>query len=351
MSHLRPWHALPLMLVAAFGALAWFNVSANSAGDQRFDGFNVIAAAGHPFGSETAKVSLDNAKALGARAIAIIPFFWQLTPSSPNLLRGTDMTDEELRAGIRDAHARGLAVLVKPHVWVPDSWAGAVVMSSMADWQEWFVNYRRELERIARIAADEKAEALAVGTELTQTTQRREWNELIAAAHAAYSGRLLYFAHNVEEAKMVPFWNQLDAIGVTLYPPLGPDDDRDQGRNVMRDVAHRLDTLATRTGKSILVGEIGIRSAEGAAAKPWEGVEERTSAPDPTLQADVIADWLAALDGPAISGILVWEWSTNPDAGGSTDTNFTVQGKPAARVLQCAWTQLCEEDHAGDRLP
>jgi len=352
MSQLRPSHAVSIVLAtAAFGAQVWFSTSSKSAGDDRFDGFNVIAAAGHPFGSESAEVSLDKAKALGARAIAIIPFFWQLTPSNPQLRRGNDMTDEELRTAIRDAHARGLAVLVKPHVWVPESWAGAVVMNSAADWQEWFANYRRELERIARIAADEKAEALAVGTELTQTTQCREWDELIAAARAAYSGRLLYFAHNVEEAEMVPFWSQLDAIGVTLYPPLGADDDRDQRRNVMREVALRLDLLAARTGKSVLVGEIGIRSAEGAAARPWEGVEERTSSPDPTLQAAVIADWLAALDSPTISGILIWEWLTNPEAGGLRDTNFTVQGKPAARVLQCAWTQLCEEDRAGDRSP
>ena len=44
------------------------------------------------------------------------------------------MTDAELRAAIRDAHALGLAVFVKPHVWVPDNWAGAVAMGSEADW-------------------------------------------------------------------------------------------------------------------------------------------------------------------------------------------------------------------------
>ena len=76
------------------------------------------------------------------------------------------MTDDELRAAIRDAHALGLAVLVKPHVWVPRSWAGAVAMNSEHDWQQWFANYRRELTRIARIAEEEKAEALAIGTEL-----------------------------------------------------------------------------------------------------------------------------------------------------------------------------------------
>jgi hypothetical protein len=109
----------------------------------------------------------------------------------------------------------------------------------------------------------------------------------------------------------------------------------------MRTVADRLDAFAARNKKSIVVGEIGLRSAEGAAAKPWESAEERKAVPDPSLQAQVIADWLEILDRPAISGVLIWRWLTDPDAGGLTDTDFTVQGKPAEHVLMCAWTQSC----------
>jgi hypothetical protein len=335
------------VLALVLSAPICLNARSEPAARARLDGFNVIAVPGHPFGSETARASLANAKRLGARAIAAIPFLWQPTPASPKLRRGTDMADAELHTAIREAHALGLAVLVKPHVWVPESWAGAVAMNSEAAWQEWFADYRRELERIARIAADDDAEALAIGTELTATTQRPEWNTLIAAARAAYSGRLIYLAHNVEEAEAVPFWDRLDAIGVTLYPPLGAGDDRDQRRSAMRAVAERLDVLAARSGKTVLVGEVGLRSAEGAAARPWESAEERTVAPDPALQAAVIADWLRVLDRPAISGVLVWRWFTDPDSGGATDTDFTVQGKPAERVLMCAWTKKCEEKHAG----
>jgi hypothetical protein len=350
MDYLPKRHA-SLAAAILLSALTWFNASSQPVNLARLDGFDVVAAPGKPFGSEAAKLSLANAKQIGARAIAVIPFLWQSTPANPHLLRGVDMLDAELRAAIRNAHALSLAALVKPHVWVPESWAGAVAMNSDDDWRQWFADYRRELERIARLAAEENAEALAIGTELSQTTQRPEWNELILAARAAYSGRLLYFAHNVEEAEMVPFWEQLDGIGVTLYPPLGADAERDQRRATMRAVADRLDALGTRMGKSIVVGEIGLRSAEGAAAKPWESAEERTSTPDPALQAAVIADWLDVLDRPAVKGILIWEWLTDPSAGGLTDTNFTVQGKPAERVLKCAWMQQCGEEDAGVRSP
>jgi hypothetical protein len=327
-------------------ALATFKARAEWPAQTRLDGFNVIVAAGHPFGGASARLALADARRLGAGAVAIVPFLWQAAAASPDLIRGDDMTDAELRAAIRDAHALGLAVLVKPHVWVPHGWAGTVAMKTETAWRRWFANYRCELVRIARIAEAEKAEALAVGTELVEASQRPEWNELIADARSLYSGRLMYVAHNLDEAETVPFWGRLDAVGVTLYPPLGADSDRAGRGATMRAVADRLDALSARTAKPVIVAEIGIRSAKGAAAMPWQSAEERTALPDPGLQADVLSDWLAALKGPSIRGILIWRWFSDPNAGGLADTDFTVQGKPAERVLQCAWKPHCGDERA-----
>jgi hypothetical protein len=312
----------------------------------RLDGLNVVAAPGHPFGSPAARRALEEAKRIGAHAVTIIPFLWQSAPASTDIVRGSDMPDAALRAAIRDAHALGLAVIVKPHVWVPQSWAGAVAMRSEADWRTWFAGYRGALVPIARIAADEHAEALAIGTELAGTTQRSEWPDLIAAVRAVYPGMLVYFSHNTDEAAAIGFWDKLDAVGVTLYPALGADDDRAHRRAVMRQTADALDALAARTGKPVLVGEVGLRSARGAAEKPWESAEERAATPDGRLQAEVLADWLAALDRPAIHGVLVWRWLTDPAAGGPRDTDFTVQHKPAEGVLMCFWTARCARPQA-----
>ncbi len=339
---MRRWLRLAIAGALFVGTLAAPGAHSEPPSGQRLDGFNVIALPSHPFGSPSAKLSLANVKRLGASAIAVVPFFWQANPASPNLVRGSDMPDNELRAAIRDAHELGLAVVVKPHVWVPQSWAGAVVMNSEADWRQWFADYQTEVDRVARVAEEEHAEALVVGTELAKTSQRPEWNELISSARNIYSGRLFYVAHNTEEAEEVPFWRSLDAVGVSLYPPLGADDDRTGRRAKMTAVADRLDALASHLGKSIIVGEVGLRSAQGAAAKPWESPEERAAAPDPMLQADVLTDWLASLQRPSIRGTLIWCWLTDPDAGGPTNTDFTVQGKPAESTLRCAWTGACE---------
>lgn len=67
-----------------------------------------------------------------------------------------------------------------------------------------------------------------------------QWNGLIVKTRAAFSGRLLYVAHNAEEAATVPFWDRLDAIGVSLYPPLGNDDDRDYRRAAAKPHATRI---------------------------------------------------------------------------------------------------------------
>lgn len=325
-------------IVAAFLLEA---VVATAAHAQRWDGFNIIAAQEHPFGSPGARQSLAAAKAAGATAVAIVPFLWQRAPEAAHIVRGDDMSDEVLRIAIGEAQALGLAVVVKPHVWVSQSWAGAVAPQSEGAWASWFADYRGELLRIASVAQAGRADAIAIGTELAKTSHRDEWLALIADVRATFEGRVTYVAHNVEEARVVPFWDRLDAIGVSLYPALGADDDRDARRGIMQDIAGELDALSKRFGKPVLIGEVGLRSARGAAERPWESAEERLSPPDPALQADVLADWLAALQRPSISGVLVWRWFTDPDAGGVADTDFTVQGKPAEDVLRCAWLAVC----------
>jgi hypothetical protein len=328
--------------MAARGLLAAALVAAaGPSAAEPFHGFNVVSVPNHRFGSESAARSLAALKRTGATAIAVVPFFWQRGPRDPDLARGDDMGDGELRAAIRAARAAGLRVMVKPHVWVEGSWAGAIDLQDDDAWRRWFVHYRAALLQVARIAGEEDAESLAIGTELKASSARPEWREIINAVRAVFSGTLTYAAHNLEEAERVPFWSDLDRIGITLYPQLGADGDRDMRRRTMRATADRLEALAARVGKRVVVAEIGLRSAAGAAAMPWQSAEERVAAPALALQAEVLQDWLAALDRPAIVGVLVWRWFTDPAAGGPTDTDFTVQHKPAEPMLACAWAHRC----------
>jgi hypothetical protein len=328
-------------LIAVVVVLLFSGSGNASATAQRYDGFNLIAVPKHPFGSAGARAALTAIRQACADTVAIVPFLWQRDPAHSGIVRGADMPDDALRAAIRDTHERGLKVLVKPQVWVDGSWAGRVEPDSPDGWRIWLERYRAAILRIAQVADGERAEAFSIGTELERTTHRPEWRGIVAAARAIYPGLLTYAAHNLEEAEAVPFWSALDAIGVTLYPPLGSDGDHAGRLAVMRAAAERLDRLAARLGKPVIVTEIGIRSAVGAAARPWESAEERVASPSVRLQADVLSDWLAVLRRPSVSGVLIWRWLTDPSAGGPRDTDFTVQGKPAERVFASARTPDC----------
>jgi hypothetical protein len=65
--------------------------TAGAARREDFRGFNIVATPGHPFGGASAKRALDDAKRLGATAVAIIPLLWQPSPSNPAIVRGTDL--------------------------------------------------------------------------------------------------------------------------------------------------------------------------------------------------------------------------------------------------------------------
>lgn len=322
-----------VLIAAAFGTTPATGPEARP----RRRGFNLIVSPGHPLGSPGAADSLARLRRTGADTVALIPFLWQATPGDPGIVRGADMTDAELDAGIRQARAAGLRVLVKPHVWVPQSWAGAVEMADDAAWRRWFAGYATAIEAAARVAQGAGAEAFSVGTELRLTSAQPGWETVIARVRGVFGGALTYVAHNAAEAQRVPFWQLLDAIGVSLYPALGADDDEAGWAAAMRTEADALQALAARSARPVWIAEIGIRSAVGAAARPWESAEERAAPPDEALQARVLARWWRELDRPGFEEVLVWRWFTDHAGGGPADTDFTVQGKQAERTLAELW--------------
>lgn len=308
-------------------------------------GFNLIQDRQAPLGSAQAFASMSRMRRTGANTVALVPFLWQRRANAPDIARGDDMSDEQLAQGIRAAHRLGLAVIVKPQVWVPGTWAGEVRMDNEADWLTWFARYERALMDLAAVAAREHAEGLVVGTELDQTVSHPQWLALIARVRAVFHGQVSYVSHNVDGAEQVPFWPRLDTIGVTLYPSLVADGQPEQWARVMQETYRRLRILSLGVGRPVFVAEIGLRSAAGAAAKPWESAEERAANPDEQLQSDVLRMWLDVLKRPTVHTVLIWRWISVPAAGGHTDTDFTVQGKRSEGMLASRWSGCHAEGH------
>ncbi|MXO67255.1 glycosidase-like protein [Altererythrobacter marinus] len=296
-------------------------------------GVNMIETASAHFGSGAARASFERLARAGARVVALVPFFWQSHPGDPALVRGSALPAERLRLGMAEAARVGLEIVVKPHVWVPGNWAGSIAFDREEAWRQWFAAYERALLDCADTAREGGAQVLSVGTELAQTSARAEWHDMIARVREAFPGRLTYVAHNAQEAQRIGFWDRLDIVALSAYPALGRPTQRQAWRRAMTAQVGALRSLAERHGKAAWLGEIGLRSAEGATARPWESAEERAAAPDPALQRDVLRLWLDVARGGGIETALVWRWLSDPAGGGPADTDFTIQNKPAQGLL------------------
>lgn len=290
-----------------------------------------------PYSDSLARRSLRNLRQLGANTVALIPFAWQASPGDTAVTVGDGVTEEHLLGGIEAAKELGFTVWVKPHVWVPERWAGSVAMSDSAAWSAWFRHYTEAMVHYARLAERGGADVFSVGVELRQSLERPEWRRVIGRVREVFGGRITYVAHGVDDLRRVPFWDRLDFAALTLYPSLGDSPADSALRREVGEHRAELEAAARELGRELWVAELGLRSARGAQARPWESPEERPADPDPLLQARVLDLWLEALrDGP-VDGVLVYRWFTDPRLGGREDTDFTVQNKPAEGVLLSHW--------------
>lgn len=291
------------------------------------------------YGSPASAASLRLLKELGVTWISITPFGFQQSPAD-TLIRWSGSrygeTDERLVAVTRQAHALGLKVMLKPHVWLrPPAWVGMIAHDTDQAWQSWFEAYRAFILHYAALAHDAGIDALSIGNELERTTTREgDWRALIMAIRTAYTGPLTYGA-GFNEAFEVPFWDALDFIGVSAYYELvdKPSPTRDELVAGWQPIVHRLARLADRWQKRIMFTELGYRSVDFAAQHPWKFDE--TTPVNLALQADAYAAFFEAVwPQPWFGGVYWWKWMSHPDHGGPADDDYTPRSKPAEQVLR-----------------
>ncbi|MCE4369551.1 glycoside hydrolase family 113 [Xanthomonas hortorum] len=291
-------------------------------------GVNVKVSANAPWESASAAQSLDALAKTGASKALLVAFVWQANPQSDDPVLGSDSSVEAMRAALRQSHRAGLQTTLKVHVWIPGHWAGDTEPTDQA---AWFSAYQNALLPLARLAEDEHAEALVIGTELRKLQDAPQWPGLVAEVRKVYRGKVLYVADGMEHAESFRYWALFDAVGTSLYPRLSEAAATRTAE--MNAAAQRLQQLGQRVGKPVWVAELGLRSARGSLAAPWESPEQRAAAVDTRLQLQVLQQWRKVLQAHGVEGIALWCWYTDPKAGGPGDSDFTVQGKPAQQVL------------------
>ena len=269
---------------------------------------------GWEWGSDAMVSTLDVLSGEGVNWVSIHPYA-RIGADGTVSYRGLDPAKppDHLIRPIREAHARGMKVMIKPHLayWGgPFSWRGAITFTNDADLDRFFRSYRAWMVAMASIVAE--ADALCVGTELGGlSAHEARWREVIAAVDAVYPGPMTYAA-NWDEVGRVAFWDALDVIGVQAYFPVLPDatpgripSDGELDAGWDRILAD-LRRTAEAADKHVVFTEVGYDSSASAAISPWAS----GSGPNgDALQAACTRAALRAIDRePTVIGAFLWKW-------------------------------------------
>ncbi len=247
---------------------------------------------------------------------------------------------EGAKETIRLAKEAGLKVMLKPQVWVPGSWTGGITFDKDADWEKWEKSYTEYLMFYVDLIQEMEVDLLCIGTEFKQSEVRREkyWRSLIQQVKEKYKGPLTY-ASNWDSYQNLPFWDELDYIGVDAYFPL--DESIQPKKETLMEKWKFYDKQLKKTHqqfeKPILFTEFGYMTIDGCAGKTWE-LESKSHTLPTNEQAQATA--LAALfdffsQKEYWQGGFLWKWYPYPgNYQERGDKDYTPQGKLSEEVVK-----------------
>jgi hypothetical protein len=307
---------------------------------------------GRGYGTAYSEALLDELVAMGVTWVSLTPFgrLWSLDDTEIAMDFEAPYEDNRRAVArmIAQARARGLRVLVIPHLWIETGgWRGEVDPGTPERWEAYQNSYRRFVLAWARDAATAGADALSIGVECKSWSGRfgEYWRSLIAEVRAVFPGLLTYSA-NWDEVDGVLFWDQLDLIGVNAFYPLA---DREgatyaeylQGARRARDL---LRETVVALDMPVVFVEVGYTTRRGAAVQPWLWPDEMTAVVvDEDEQARAFAAVFEVfLPERWFAGFFVWRYYADlDDVSQEAIWGFSPHAKRAERLLsaamQCAW--------------
>jgi hypothetical protein len=282
-------------------------------------------AEGISYDSPQARNMLANLPAYGVNSIALVPYGF--SPRGEVRIRTAGRSESwESEDGMElltaDAHAKGMRVMLKPHVWrlqgrtpIPDDEA-----------RKWLNEYKPFIEHYARFAARIHADTFCIGTELRGLTPHEdEWRDIIARVRKIYNGPIVYAANHGEEFETIRFWDALDYIGIDNYYPL-------EDQYTAHMLVSKIETVQKKFNKPVLFTEAGFGAHQESHRAPWE--DETQKPLDLAEQARSYEGLLNAVyHKPWFRGVYWWKVGTN-GYGGPDNNSMTPWRKPAMEVVK-----------------
>jgi len=297
---------------------------------------------GRDWGTNAMPAVLDDVAAVGAGWIAIHPYARIRADGTVSF--GDVDHGRMISRPVEDAHARGMKILVKPHLahWGSGfSWRGEIEFSSDEAWARFWDGYARWIEAVAEAAA--AADAFAVGTELDRTLHfDAQWRDLIEAVRGRTSATLTYAA-NWTDYQRVGFWDALDLVGIQGYFPISDAErpsDEDLARG-WRSLADQLRAYADAHQRDVVFTELGYNRSWAAARTPWEHATDGPEAE--ALQCRCMSTALRAIDAePRIRGAFLWKWFPGSRPNGR---DFPLATPEMRTAIRSVWAPTHRDRH------
>lgn len=320
-------------------------------------------------GSTRSLQSLEHLASTGATWVAIVvtQYQWRLdsTRIFP-LYNGSEvfdvdnggyyefvtLTEAEVTAAIRHAHALGLRVMLKPHVdllrnnkpagafWrgdiggCPAAWNASVQRFTPGQWDAWFASYEAFLLPYARLAQREGVAMLSVNTELyCPNIQEQHWRTLLPRVRSAYAGLLTVAQIKGHETEL-KWWDLVDVIGIDAYYPIAGATLAEMVYSWQQYVALAKQLSDAYGGKPVAYTEIGYCSGQCSRNHTPDAADDVAHA----LHYQAVLEAFRGTDAWFL-GVFWWNWNTDPGVwpAGAPDDCLTPQWKPAEDILRWYW--------------
>ena len=321
-----------------FFSLVFFQVS-SKAEQQKINGISFVASR-----SAIDAKHVKPVLAVNGNYVALMPFGFFRDLKNPNIIYDSSRqwfgeTKKGLEHYAKEFQKSNVKIMIKPQLWVARGlYTGFIEMEAEENWKTLEDSYEKFILDYADIAQKTNADILCIGTELEKFVAKRPeyWKALIRKIKKIYKGKLTYAA-NWDEFKRVPFWNQLDFIGVDAYFPLSDKKTPSvlDFENGWKPHKKEIQKIQRKFKKPILFTEYGYRSVDFTGKKPWESDRIQGNI---NLKAQVNAtqaiynqfwkeDWFV--------GGFIWKWFHNhQNSGGENNNRFTPQNKPTEALLK-----------------
>jgi len=331
------------------GPLGWKHSNRNAIRGITIGPIENALHAGVGYGSEAFGRSLDECVRAGATWVALTPFGRVADLQG----RGIDRTFEQpfelnraqIERAIDMAHARGLSVMLVPHLWVESGeWRAMIKPPTDRAWNNWMRSYSDFVLTWAKVAESKHVELLSAGVELRSwvtTSRASAFASLIRQLRETFHGLMTYSA-NWDDVDNTIILGELDVIGINAFYPLASDDGApfETLRKGAEKVASNVRKLSEQWQKPVLFTEIGYTTRPNPAVRPWEWPDAMTGVSvDEVAQADAYRALIAPLiDEPSFAGFFVWRIYADPnDTSQEAEWGFSPRGKLAELVVRDAF--------------